>query len=167
MLEMYLSNAQVRNVSASSILGFWPEVSASAPVADVVAAHHVVYNVSNIEEFLLEMDSHANKRTVIEMPQLHPLSSSNTLWEHFWNLSRPAQPSHWDLMNVLTELGFDANQKLWEGEMRFEEDLARQAHHARIRLCLPASRESEVLDYLKEHQPTRVRKLATIWWDKS
>jgi len=102
---------------------------------------------------------------VIEMPQRHPLTTAAPLWKHFWNLDRPTQPLPEDLMNVLTELGINAHLELWDGSMRVEADLESQARFSRIRLCLPESREPEVLEFLSNEPKVAIRNLATIWWD--
>jgi SAM-dependent methyltransferase len=166
MLEMFEENAKLRRVSVATFDGFWPEVERSTPVADVVVAHHVLYNVAKVEDFLVAMNSHATKRVVIEMPQQHPLTTATPLWQHFWNLDRPTDPKPEDLIRVLAELGIDANLELWEGEMRQEANLEMQAHYSRIRLCLQPEREGEVLEFLKNQPKVALRKLATIWWDK-
>jgi hypothetical protein len=68
-------------------------------------------------------------------------------------------------MRVLKELNINAHLELWDGSMRTESDLESQAHFSRIRLCLPESRESEVLEFLREQPKIAIRNLATIWWD--
>ena len=165
MLEMFVANASARGVTSEVFDGFWPAVAEQVPVADVVSTHHVVYNVSVIEDFLLAMNSHARRRVVIEMPQRHPLTTATPLWKHFWGLDRPAEPTPEDFIQVLSQLGVKANLELWEGSMRTESDLESQAHFSRIRLCLPQSRESEVLEFLKKQPKIAIRNLATIWWD--
>ena len=165
MLEMFEENAKSRGLTAQVFDGFWPAVAADVPVADVAVAHHVMYNVSPVEDFLLGMNAHASKRVVIEMPQRHPLTTAAPLWKHFWNLDRPTQPLPTDLMSVLAELGIEAHLELWDGSMRVEADLASQAHFSRIRLCLPESREPEVLEFLRNEPKVAIRNLATIWWD--
>jgi len=167
MLSMFSEKARKGMVLSETFLGFWPEVSANAPIADVVTTHHVVYNVQEIEDFLIALDSYALNRVVIEMPQLHPFANSSSLWKHFWNLERPSTPTPSFLMAVLQELGFKANVELWEGKMRQEQDLQELAHYSRIRLCLPEEREHEVLQFLQSQTRESVRKLATIWWDKN
>ena len=165
MLEMFASNADSRNLECETFLGFWPEIAPKVPVADVAVAHHVVYNVSRIEDFLLAMNSHARKRVVLELPQQHPLSNATGLWKHFWNLDRPTGPTPTELMAVLEELGFKAQLELWDGSMRGETDVESAAHYSRIRLCLPDSREKEVLEFLEKEPKIAIRNLATIWWD--
>ena len=165
MLEMFAANAAARGVTSVVFDGFWPALADQVPLAEVVTTHHVVYNVSAIEDFLLAMNSHARKRVIIEMPQRHPLTTATALWKHFWKLDRPVDPTPEDLMRVLQELGINARLELWEGSMRTESDLESQAKFSRIRLCLPESRETEVLEFLKTQPKVAIRNLATIWWD--
>ena len=68
-------------------------------------------------------------------------------------------------MDVLSELGIDAHLELWNGSMRTESDLESQAKFSRIRLCLPESREVEILEFLRVQPKIAIRKIATIWWD--
>ncbi len=165
MLDMFAQNASERGVASQTFAGFWPDVASEVPVAHVVTAHHVVYNVANIEDFILEAQSHALKRVVIEMPQHHPLKTASPLWKHFWNLDRPIAPTTDEFMEVLSGLGIKAHRELWEGQTRQEANIEQQAHFSRIRLCLPAGRESEVLEFLKIQPKIPMRELATIWWD--
>ncbi len=165
MLEMFRSHAHARGVTCETIEGFWPHVASRADHADVVTAHHVVYNVSDIEPFLRALDEHATSRVVLEMPDQHPLATMTDAWRHFWNLERPQGPTPDDLLNVLEELGLDAHRERWNGALRVEKDLHQAAHFMRIRLCLPESREGDVLEFLESHEPPSTRPLSTIWWD--
>ena len=165
MLEMFAENARARGVSAEVFEGFWPAVAGGVPIADVGVAHHVVYNVPAIENFLIAMNDHATRRVVLELPQLHPLAIASPLWKHFWNLDRPVDPTPTDLVAVLKELGFNAHLELWNGAMRSEVNIEQAAHFSRIRLCLPEIREGEVLEFLQKQPPIESRSLATIWWD--
>ena len=165
MLTMFAENAERRGVTAEVFEGFWPALGDRVPRADVAIAHHVVYNVAEIEDFLLAMDSHAAKRVVLEAPQQHPLANSSALWKHFWNLDRPTEPRLEDLMAVLAELGISAHLELWSGAMRQESTLEQLAHYSRIRLCLSSEREGEVLEFLQSQPIQNSRQLATIWWD--
>ena len=51
--------------------------------------------------------------------------------------------------------------------MRVEQNPEQAAHFMRIRLCLPASREGEVRDFLASQLELPVRELSTIWWGTS
>lgn len=166
MLVMFEQNATARGVRSEAHEGFWPAIAESVPVADVATAHHVVYNVQNIEDFLLAMDAHAQKRVVIEMPQQHPQSTSAVYWKHFWNVERPSAPTPEDLLEVLKELGISAKCELWEGKMGRGLSLEEEAKFMTIRLCLPMSREPEVKEFMAAQVKPAMRDLATIWWDK-
>lgn len=165
MLTMFTANARARGVDSHVFEGFWPAIEANVPQADVATAHHVVYNVQNIEEFLVGMNEHATKRVVLEMPQQHPQRSSAPAWKHFWGIERPTSPTPTDLMNVLQELGIDAHCELWEGQLGRPLDMDQEAHFMRIRLCLPTEREQDVREYLESAPRLTQRALATIWWD--
>ncbi len=166
MLDMFSGNANARGLASSVHEGFWPAIADEVEIADVVTAHHVVYNVQDIVPFLAAMDSHARKRVVIEMPQHHPLSNLSGAWKYFWNLDRPTKPTPKDLLNVLNEMDISAHLELWSGDVRSDQNLDQAVKFTRIRLCLPESRENEVRDFLIAHPQSEKRELATIWWNK-
>jgi SAM-dependent methyltransferase len=165
MLTMFRRNAVARSLAVQTIEGNWPDVADQAPVCDVVTAHHVVYNVGDIDPFVRALDEHARCRVVLEMPTRHPLANMDEAWKFFWGLERPTGPTPDDLMEVLDELGLSASQQRWSGPMRAANDLDQAARFLRIRLCLPASREDEVRDFVATHSEPTDRPLATIWWD--
>jgi SAM-dependent methyltransferase len=165
MLALFRRNGERREVATATIEGFWPNVAERAPSADVVTAHHVVYNVSDIVPFLRALTAHARRRVVLELPQRHPLATLTPLWQHFWGIQRPKGPTPDDLMGVLADLGYSAHLEAWEGPLRVERDMDEAAHFTRIRLCLPADRKGEVREYLEAHPAPTTRPLATIWWD--
>jgi SAM-dependent methyltransferase len=165
MLDMFKENANSRNITTSLHLGFWPALEKEVEIADVVVVHHVLYNVQDVIPFIRALNSHANKRVVIEIPQTHPLSTMNAAWKHFWNLDRPTDPTPQDLMAVLAEMGIEANLQLWEGEMRMEQETPEAMNDRRIRLCLPTSKLEDVSKFFKNNKFPKSRPLATIWWD--
>ncbi len=165
MLEMFTRNARARGLQVQTHLGFWPALASEVAVADVVTSHHVVYNVADIVPFVRELNDHATRRVVLELPRQHPLANLSDAWRHFWQLERPTRPTPDDLMAVVAEMGIEASMEFWEGPMRVEQDLVQAAHFTRVRLCLPEEREGEVLEYLKKNPPASQRELATVWWD--
>ncbi len=167
MLSMFRANAHDRGVSVETIEGFWPAVAPRTPIADVVTAHHVVYNVADVVPFLTALDDHARVRVVLEMPNHHPLAGLTPAWRHFWAIDRPTGPTPDDLLAVLEQMGIDASSTSFEGPLRTETDLDQAAHFTRIRLCLPASRESEVRDFLEANPAPPTRALTAIWWDRA
>ena len=165
MLQMFTDNANQRHIDSKVYAGFWPAIENDVEIADVAVAHHVVYNVQEIVPFIKAMNTHARKRVVLEMPQLHPLSNLSEAWKYFWKLDRPENPTPQDLMNVLGEQGINAHLLLWEGNLRQERNIEDAVRFTRVRLCLPESRDSEVREFLENHPPIETRPLATIWWD--
>jgi SAM-dependent methyltransferase len=165
MLALYQRNAERFGVPVTTIVGDWPDIAQEAPVCDVVAVHHVVYNVGDIVPFLIHAADHARHRVVLELPTAHPLSTMSDAWQHFWDLERPRDPTPEDLLAVLEELGLTPRLELWDGPMRTEQNLSQAAHFMRIRLCLPEEREGEVLEFLEASESPHVRSLATVWWD--
>lgn len=165
MLEMFAANAAERAVTCAVVEGFWPAVASTTETADVVTAHHVVYNVGDIVPFLSALNDHARSRVVLELPDHHPLSAMSDAWRHFWDLERPVGPTPDDLLAVLAEMGIGATRERFVAPLRGDHDPVRAAHFARIRLCLPASREGEVFDYLASQSAPIARELSTIWWD--
>jgi SAM-dependent methyltransferase len=165
MLEMFRANAAERGLACETFQGDWPAVAESTPVADAATAHHVVYNVGDIVPFLRALDAHARRRVVLELPDRHPLSAMTDAWRHFWRLERPEVPTPSNLLAVLEEMGVDASSEQWVGPARTPVSPEQAAHFLRIRLCLPAAREPEVLEYVRAHRAPAPRALTTIWWD--
>lgn len=168
MLERYAAAAEARGVEHTEILGTWPESAPSAPEADVVVCHHVVYNVADLAPFLRALGGHARRRVVLELPLTHPLTHMNPLWERFWGLTRPTRPTAEDCHAVAREAGIDAVLDVWDDEpfeQRTSLTVDQRAHYLRVRLCLPADREPEVRQALADAGPPAARRTATLWWD--
>ena len=167
MLVMFQANAEQHGVSVLTIEGLWPAVAYATPDADVVTAHHVIYNIADVVPFLRALNDHARSRVVLEMPDHHPLAPMSEAWRHFWHLERPTGPTPLNLLDVLEEAGINAHREAWRGPIRVEQSEEWAAHFMRVRLCLPSSRESEVREFLTGQPQSTVRELSTIWWDVS
>ena len=165
MLDVFEDEAKKRGVEVTTVLGDWPDVSEQTPQCDVVVCHHVFYNVQDIAPFAKTLNNHANSRVVVELPQQHPLSSLTEFWKHFWNLNRPTTPTAHDASEAMKELGFDAQLELFTVETPLRSITDEDVEHTRIRLCLPASRDGEIREFMESH-PARERYVATLWWDK-
>jgi SAM-dependent methyltransferase len=168
MLSKYAEAAEAQGLAHDELLGAWPDVETAAPVADVVICHHVVYNVADLPPFLLALGAHARRRVVLELPPAHPLTHMSPMWERFWGLERPMRPTAQDCLDVAREAGIDAHLDVWDDEpfeSRTSLSLEQRAHHLRVRLCLPAEREPEVLQALVAQGPPEPRRTATLWWD--
>lgn len=168
MLARYAAATDARGVDHAEVLGRWPDVVDGTPAADVVVCHHVAYNVADLPAFLRALGDRAVHRVVLELPLTHPLTHMNPLWLRFWGLERPTRPTAQDCRDVAREAGIDAVLDVWDDEpfeTRTSLDLAQRAHYLRVRLCLPAEREPEVLAALQEQGPPAPRRTATLWWD--
>lgn len=165
MLDLFAQAAESRGLSHSEHIGDWPQVAQETPIAELVVCHHVAYNVQDIIPFLWALNSHATKRVVLELPRVHPLTSNAPLWKHFWNLERPTNPTSEDLFAILKALGFSPQIEHWQAPMFRQVDPSQEVEFARIRLCLPESRDPEIAAYLFQHPAPTQRNLSTIWWD--
>lgn len=166
MLDVFADESNARGAQTSTVLGNWPDVADSTPVCDVVVCHHVFYNVRHLVPFAAALTSHARTRVVVEMPEHHPLSHLSDGWKHFWNLERPIAPTAYDALDVLRAMGLDAHAEPFtvgsDGPPPEVSDL--DVEHTRIRLCLTASRDTDVRTFL-EQRPQRARHLVTLWWN--
>jgi SAM-dependent methyltransferase len=169
MLDLFQRACADARVRCRTFLGRWPDVTVAnreVHIVDVAVCHHVVYNVADIEPFLRALNAYARRAVVIELPERHPTSWMNPMWERFWSLSRPSEPSAGLFESVVRSLG-------WLPEVAWAERPPRtgaQAHSqefvafCRRRLCLPASRDGEVADALGELGTTAIHRVATVAW---
>ena len=163
MLTEYAAEAERRGVGHEEVAGAWPEVAAKAGVADVVACHHVFYNVADLPPFVEALTNAAQRRVVVEMTATHPLTTSGPLWRHFHGIDRPTGPTAELAMDVLRDLGIAPQSRAWSRPPR---DVPREAYVRlnRRRLCLPVDAEPEV-DRLMADPSATSRDVVTIWWD--
>jgi SAM-dependent methyltransferase len=177
MLAELHAGAARAGVEAQGILGTWPDVAGQVPGADVVACHHVLYNVGDLAPFVLALDAHARRRVVIELTSRHPLSWMHDLWLRFHGLERPSRPTADDAFEALGELGLRPRREdnhlppVSAGFERRETAIA----FVRRRLCLPAARDAEIAEALGDRLALRdgawtagppQQVVVTMWWDR-
>ena len=134
----------------------------------MVACHHVVFNVGDIVPFIRALANHAQRRVVIELPETHPTAPFNHLWQRFWQLDRPTQPTASDFVNVFREDGIAPTIEPFERAPRkaaAAELTDEYISFVRKRLCLPATRDHEVAAALSESGPLQSVGVAAVWWD--
>lgn len=168
MLERYADAARAAGAAHEVHLGRWPDVAGTVPAGDVVVCHHVVYNVSDLVPFVHALGTHARSRVVLELPATHPLSHLAPYWRQFWDLDRPTGPTAHDCLAVLHEAGITASVHEWVDDVwsaRARLSLEEQARYLRIRLCLPESRQADVVAAMAAQPEAGPRRTATIWWD--
>ncbi len=164
MLTNFAEAAKQRGVRCRTFEGKWLEIAETVTPADVVVCHHVLYNVSEIAPFIRALTNHARSRVVVEVPDSHPTSPFNALWQHFWNLERPSHPTGQDLVEVLAELGIDASVERFRRPTRKARlDAPEYIAFVRRRLCLPAERDAEISEVLANRDLNN-HEVLTLWW---
>jgi SAM-dependent methyltransferase len=174
MLALLAERTKARGVQARCVAGQWPAVAPEVPAADVVTCHHVLYNVPDLEPFLMALSDHAIKLVVVETATLHPLTSLNEMWLRFHDLRRPDRPSADDVLAILDAMGLQARHERWRrpGGADYA-SFAELTDVTRRRLCVPADRADEVAQALIDAgvDPERPQDLGssgrdvmTIWW---
>jgi SAM-dependent methyltransferase len=176
MLDELTEGARRAGITELCILGSWPEVAPQVGPADVVACHHVLYNVGDLEPFVRALGEHARHRVVLELTAGHPLSSMNDLWRVFHGLERPSRPTADDAFEALAELGFRPQRQdnhlppVTAGFGRREDAIA----FVRRRLCLGPDRDPEIAEALGDRLALRDgvwsagparQTVVTLWWD--
>ncbi|MGY1630144.1 class I SAM-dependent methyltransferase [Geodermatophilus sp. SYSU D01186] len=163
MLDRYRAAAGATPVR--TWCGTWPDVAGEVPVADVVVAADVVYNVPDIEEFVAALTGHARRRVVLELGDVHPWTSMGPLWRHFHGQDRPTGPSAALFGEVLAELGVAAESATESRPDPWQDAPADVVlAFTRRRLCLPVEREPEVAEAMRRFRDDRPRGSTTYWW---
>ena len=177
MLDALSVRAASLNLPTRLVQGTWPVDSSTVDKADVVVCHHVLYNVADLVPFAEALTDHARRRVVVELPPAHPMRALNPLWLRLHGLTRPDGPTADDAVAVLTELGLDVHQERWPRPPRTPYgSFVDMVASTRRRLCLPADRDSELVDALTQlgvdpDHPVDLAdrdgdELVTLWWDR-
>lgn len=166
LLEAFTARAAGRGIRSNAIQGAWPDVESRTPSAHVVVCHHVVYNVADLAGFATALTAHAERRVVIELTAVHPMTWLAPYWEALHGIRQPDRPTVDDAVGLLTGLGLDVRQQRWRRPVQMigENDAAAVARIAR-RLCLPADRHHELARVLAQDPPPTERDVVTLWWE--
>jgi SAM-dependent methyltransferase len=175
MLELLGRRAAAAGATPRLIAGTWPAVAAEAGRSDIVACHHVSYNVPDIEPFIGALTAASRRIVVLEMTAVHPLSALIPLWLSFHGLARPDGPTADDLLAIIASMGISARSERWRRPGgRDYGSFAELTDVTRRRLCLPPERADEVARALvgsgvDPERPMELgsagRDVVTIWWD--
>jgi ubiquinone/menaquinone biosynthesis C-methylase UbiE len=176
MLDLLGARAGARSLPVRSVNGTWPRVAMDEqlPPSDVVTCHHVLYNVPDLQPFLVAMTEHARRLVVVEITLTHPLTSLNELWYQFHGLRRPTVPTAADVLKILAAMGVACDSKQWRRPDGPDyPSMDELAEVTRRRLCLPPDRAGEVEAALvaagvNPDRPADLgssgREVLTIWW---
>ena len=147
MLDLLGERAGARSLPVRCVNGIWPQAAQDEqlPPSDVVTCHHVLYNVPDLEPFLVAMTEHARRLVVVEMTLTHPLTSLNELWYQFHGLRRPTGPTAADVLAILAAMGVDYESRQWRrpGGPDYP-NMTELVDVTRRRLCLPPDRAGDV-----------------------
>jgi Methyltransferase domain len=166
LLEAFTARAARRSIRSTAIQGTWPDVESRTPTADIAVCHHVVYNVADLAGFATALTAHAERRVVIELTAVHPMTWLAPCWDALHGLRQPDRPTADDAVALLTGLGLDVHQQRWRRAVQMigENDADAVARIAR-RLCLPADRHDELARVLARDPPPTERDVVTLWWE--
>ena len=174
MLALLAERTSARGVLATCVPGQWPQVAPQVAAADVVTCHHVLYNVPDLGPFLTALTDHARRQVVVEIADLHPLTSLNDLWLRFHGLKRPDRPTADDVLAILRAMGVPAGHERWSRPQGADyASFAELTDVTRRRLCLPPQRSADVADALidagvdpdnPQDLGSSGRDVMTIWW---
>jgi SAM-dependent methyltransferase len=165
LLDAFVARAAARGVRPTAIRGAWPDVETVTPTADVAVCHHVVYNAADLAGVAAALTSHAERRVVVELTAVHPMTWMAPYWYALHNIRQPDRPTASDAVAVLDELGLGVHQQRWQRPIQMigENDADRVARIAR-RLCLPPDRHDELAQLLARMPPPTTRDVVTLWW---
>lgn len=169
MLESYRRSyheAGKSQVTLKLVQGSWLTVAQASGSAGVVVCANVLYNVPNPCEFITRLNDAALIGVVIELHDNHPHSVANPAWKHFWNIDRPDKPTAGQLVEIIKSLGINPETSSFYRDsgdtFTVDDDLVESI---RQRICLDASRDPEIREFLTEN-PVRQLKSQLIWWTK-
>ncbi len=173
MLARFAQAAEEAGVRHEEVHGRFPDVvhdaeRAGHPVqpCDIAVCHHVLFNVPDLEPFIIALTAMARLGVVVVIPDRHPLSAWNPAWKHFWNLDRPEGPTSNDAIAVVRALGFEPEVHVVPRPAlaRRADDPQSMAVAACRRLCLPGERAEEVALWLADNPPAFMREVVVLRW---
>jgi hypothetical protein len=166
LLQAFIARAARRGIRSTAIQGVWPDVESRTPTAHIAVCHHVVYNVADLAGFATALTAHAERRVVIELTAVHPMTWLAPYWETLHGIRQPDRPTVDDAVALLTGLGLDVRQQRWQRPVPMigENDADAVARIAR-RLCLSADRHDELARLLALDPPPKERDVVTLWWE--
>lgn len=166
MLAAFAEQAEKRGAEHREVEGSWPEVADRAESADAVVCNHVLYNIADLQPFVVALGEHARRRVVIEMTSEHPRAWMRPLWRAIHDIDRPTRPVAADALAVLAEAGIDVNVERWNRPTPMKDDSIEElTEFVREALCVGPDRDPDIVAALTADPPPAEREITTIWWN--
>ena len=163
MLESFAASAKAAGVAIKAILGTWPQIADSVPIAHVALSHHAVYRAVEIEEFISAMTVRARHRVVLEVSAHSPLSGLDELWKSMHGIDRLEWLVADELQAVLVAMGLPVEREDIVLPPRAVEVTPEMVTFARRRLYVGRDRDPEIEEYLRNREP-QAQRVAALWW---
>jgi len=163
MLELFQASARAAGVEARAVLGAWPDVADEVAAADVALCHHVIYGVTEIEDFVLALTARARRRVVLELSANPPQRGLNPLWKALHGIERPDRLVADEAEAVLRYMGLRVEREDIVLPPRSQEVTPQLVSSVRRRLCVGEDRDPEIEEFLRARTPEEQRVVA-LWW---
>ena len=107
MASVLLQQAREHGIDNVSVVqARWEQ--AQVEPGDIVLCAHVIYTVTEIEQFVRKLEAHARERVVIVLYDAAPQSQTYSLWNQVHGVERLPLPSLSEFEEVLAQLGISA-----------------------------------------------------------
>lgn len=152
---------QVRTVQ-----GRWPEVADRVDAADVVLAHHVLYDVPHdVAGFVEALTEHARVAVIAVVTARHPLHWVNPYAEHLHAVRRPAEPTGELAADVVREVTGTAPTVLtWTEHVEEPEDEEAFLRLVARRVCARPEQHGDLRAVLRRVPPPTTQPMVGLVW---
>jgi len=163
MLELFQASSRAVGVEARAVLGTWPDVADAVDPVDVAVCHHVIYGVTEVEDFIIALTARARHRVVLELSADHPQAGLDPLWKALHGIERPERRVADEAEAVLVSMGLDVEREDIVLPPRTREVTPELVAFARRRLYVGPDRDPEIADHLRARTPQE-QTVVALWW---
>ncbi len=126
--------AAQRLTNVSVVHSEW--LDADVEQADIVICSHVLYPIADPLPFVRRLEQHARERVFIYL-RLDPIPTDMGLWSDFYGIPLQAQPSAFDLLNLLAKAGIMPDLEVVNHRFTLTfESVDEAVEHVKNSLCL-------------------------------
>ena len=98
--------AEQKLANVETIASGW--LDAEVEPAEIVLCSHVLYPIADSVPFIRKLESAARRRVYVYL-RVDPLPTDFGLWREFYGVGLQAQPTHFDLINLLAQIDIAAD----------------------------------------------------------